>query len=161
MAFQGVDPVRVETISNVTATLGSRDPQLGAKCTQDGKEYIFVYNGGNSDIEKGKGAVLQGGSGTAGHTCTVSSASGADFLVGVCEHATLTTGTYGWLLQKGLVTVEMESGSSGVTGALLALAADGEFAFRSASTGFAGPVVGKLMESAASGASALAYVSVY
>jgi len=161
MAFQGIDPVRVETISNVTATPGSRDPELGSKCTQDGKEYIYVYNGGNSDIEKGKGAVLQGGSGTAGYTCTVSSVSGVDFLVGVAEHATLTTGTYGWLLQKGLCNVEMEADNSGVTGALLALAADGEFAFKSASTNYAGPAVGKLMESAASGASALAYVSVY
>ena len=161
MAFQGIDPVRVESISNVTATPGSRDPQLGARCIQDGKVYTYVYNGGNSQISPSYGCVLVAGSGTSGNTVTVSSASGTDFLHGVVEHATITTGAYGWVLQKGLAQVEMEADNSMVTGALLALAANGEFAFKSASTAYISPTVGKAMESAASGASALAYISVY
>lgn len=161
MAFHSEGPVLVESISNVTATRGARDPELGTRVIKNDKTYLYVYNAGNSQVPPSYGVVQAGGSGTSGYSVTISSVTGADFLLGVVEHATLTTGTYGWIVQKGLVDVEMEADNSCVTGQILAVAANGEFALKSNSTGYAAPAVGKAMESAASGASALAYISVY
>lgn len=147
--------------SSVTASLGANDPQVGTRKAFDGDEYIWVYNGGGEQIQPSYGAVVLGGSGTSGYTVTISSVTSADFLLGVCKHATITTGAYGWLLTKGQVAVEMEADNSCVTNALLAVAANGEFAFKSNSTGYPAPAVGKALVSIASGASGNAFISVF
>jgi hypothetical protein len=149
--------VNFQAVSNVTATLGANDPEPGYRTTVGDEDYVFVYNAGNSQIPPTYGAVM---SAVSGYSVTISSTTSVDFLVGVCKHATLTTGTYGWLVTKGFVQVEMEADNSAAAGQILALAADGEFALKSNSTGYPTPAVGKAMEAIASAGSGTAYISV-
>lgn len=161
MTVYNVGPVVFAGKSSVTATPGRNDPEVGTIMRDGDEEYIWVYNNGGEQIQPTYGAVLDWTSNVTGYSVTISSATGVDFLVGVCKHATITTGAYGWLMRKGWATVEMEADNSCVTGALLALAANGEFAFKSNSTGYPTPTVGQAFGSIASGASGLAYISVY
>lgn len=155
MTVQNISPVFFESISNVTAT---NSVEVGT-IRQEGDElYRYVYNAGNSQIPPSYACIL---SAVSGYSVTISSTTSVDFCVGVVKHATLTTGTYGWVVTQGFCQVEMEADNSGAAGALLVLAADGEFANKTISTGYPGQVVGKLMGAAASGASATAYISVY
>jgi hypothetical protein len=151
-------PVLFAGKSMVTATLGVNDPEPGYRMTDGDEDYVFVYNAGNSQISPTYGAVM---SGVSGYSVTVSSISGVDFLAGVCKHATLTTATYGWLCTRGFVEVEMEADNSAAAGQILALAADGEFALKSNSTGFPTPAVGKTMEAIASAGSGTAWINVF
>jgi hypothetical protein len=146
--------VRFAPVSQVTASLGSKDPKVGTRIQEGDEEYIFVYNtGANAQINPGHCAVL---SGVTGYSVTVSSVS-ADLAVGICKHATITTGAYGWLMTRGFAPVEMGANYSCATGALLEIGVDGVFDVKSNTTGNVG-YVAKAMESAASGASAMAYV---
>ena len=158
MSVSSLGPIRFAGVSQVTASLGANDPEVGTVVREGDEEYIFVYNAGNSEIPPSFGATV---SAVTGYSVTVSSVTGVDFLVGVCKHATLTTGTYGWLVRKGFVVVEMEADNSCAAGQLLALAADGEFALKSASTQYPANAVGKSMEAITSGASGSAYISVF
>lgn len=157
MSTFGLAPVRFGGISMVTATLGDNDPEVGTMCEHDGAEYRFVYNDGNSQITPGHAAVL---SAVAGYSCTVSSTTSVDFAVGVCKHATLTTGTYGWLMTKGFGQVQMGANESCAAGALLVLASDGKLANKTSGIGYTGNLVGKAMSAIASGASGAAYISI-
>lgn len=143
-----------ESVSAVTAT---NSVEVGTERRVGDECYIYVYNAGNSQIPPSYGAVL---SAVSGYSVTISSTTSVDLLVGVCKHATLTTGTYGWLLTKGFVEVEMEADNSAAAGQILALAADGEFALKSNSTGYPTPAVGKTMAAIASGASGTAFIRV-
>jgi hypothetical protein len=144
-----------ESVSAVTA---SPSIEVGAYRRQGDEEYIYVYNAGNSQIQPSYGAVV---SGVSGYSVTLSSTTSVDLLMGVCKHATITTGAYGWLLTRGFVAVEMEADNSCAAGQLLALAADVEFALKSNSTGYPTPAVGKSMEAIASGASGSAFIKVF
>lgn len=158
MAFYSVDPVRFGVgISSTTDSLGVNDPEVGYRTAVGDEEYVFVYNTGNSAIRPSFGAVV---SAVTGYSVTVSSTTSVDFLVGVCKNVTISTGEYGWLMTKGFAVVEMEADNSCAAGQILALAADGEFALKSNSTGYPTPAVGKAMEAMASGASGSAYISV-
>lgn len=157
MGYYGVDPVKFVGVSHVTDALGANHPEVGTRTVYDGEEYVWAYNDGNSQISPSYGATILANSGVS---VSISSTSSDDMFVGVCKHATITTGAYGWLLTKGFCNVEMEADTSAVTGALLVPAADGEFADKSASTGIPAQIAGKLVESVASGASGKAYISV-
>jgi len=148
MAFQGLDPILFESVSNVTASLGDRSPELGTRVIKDGVEYMFVYNAGGEQISPGYGCVHN--SATAGFSVTVSSVSSADVLVGVCHHATLTTDTYGWVATKGVVPVEVPDAAS----ALGQLELEGNGAFVPGTA----RVCGKALAAIASGASGNAYI---
>jgi hypothetical protein len=84
-----------------------------------------------------------------------------DFLVGVCKHNTLTTGTYGWLMTRGFAQIELGANNSVAAGGLVQLGADGTFGDHLISTGNVGNAVGKAMGAAASAASATAFINVY
>lgn len=142
-----------EGVSNVTAT---NSVEVGAERKVGDELYRYVYNAGNSQINPGNGAVL---SAVTGYSVTVSSTTSADFLVGVCKHSTLTTGTYGWLCTKGFTSVEM-GGTSGTVaaGGLIELGDDGEF-YPVSNTTANGPVVGKAMEEIVSSASGQAFIN--
>lgn len=159
MAFESAGPVVFGGgKSMVTSSLGANDPEVGTRKVFGDEEYIFVYNtGADAQINPGNGAVL---SGVTGYSVTVSSTTSADFLVGVCKNATITTGAYGWLVCKGFTSVEM-GGTSGTVaaGGLLELGDDGEFYPYSNTTGNT-PPVGKAMEAIVSAASGQAYISV-
>lgn len=146
--------VEFESVSAVTAT---NSVEVGRERRVGDEHYVYVYNAGNSQIPPSYGAVM---SAVTGYSVTISSTTSVDFLAGVVKHSTLTTGTYGWLMTKGFSAVEMEADNSAAAGQLLALAADGEFALKSNSTGYPTPAVGKTMEAIASGASGQAFINV-
>ena len=155
MSYYDNRKVYFETVSAVTA---SPSEQLGAVRRVGDEEYIYVYNAGNSQISPGLGATV---SGVSGYSVTVSSTTSVDMFIGVCKHATLTTGTYGWLLTRGFGQVQMEADNSCAAGQLLTVAADGEWALKSNSTGYPAPAMGKAMAAIASGASGSAFFKIY
>lgn len=122
MAFQGLAPVLFESVSNVTAT---NSVELGTRAVVDGRSYCYVYNGGNSEIGVGRGVIATG---TSGYTVTVSSVTGVDAFVGVCYHATIATGYYGWVVSRGHTKIKMHANSVCTAGDLLSAGADGAFA---------------------------------
>jgi hypothetical protein len=162
MAYEGIAPIRFDSVSNVTATRGPKDPEVGSRCTDGGIDYVYVYNGGtDAQISVGRGAVLQ--SSASGYTVTVSSVTSADFVIGVCRNATLTTGTYGWLVAKGITKVQMKAGASATVAqrGLIEIAADGFFAPVSLTTANLAPACGVALEAITSGTSGSAFVSCY
>lgn len=158
MSVYGIAPVRFGSVSMVTATLGANDPEVGTVVEEGDEKYIFVYNAGNSQISVGNGATM---SGVTGYSVTVSSVTAADLFVGVCKHATLTTGTYGWLLTRGFSQVQLGANDSCTTGGVLTVGVDGTFALKSQSTGHQSPVIAKAMTGAASGTSCHAFVRIF
>lgn len=156
MAFYSVDPVRFGVdVSGTTTTLGVNDPELGTKMVVDELEYLFVYNAGGEQIGVGQPVVL---SGVTGYSVTVSAVSATDYAVGVRQHSTMVTATYGWVATRGIGTIEMDADGSCVTGEPLMVGEEG-FQVKSNSTDFQTPTVGKALESLASGASGIAYFS--
>lgn len=150
-------PLLPESVSHVTLT-GSID--IGTRRTVSGDRYVYVYNAGNSEIAKGRGAVLAGGA--TSYSATVSSVSRADQLLGVCKHATIATGAYGWLLEEGFCDVQMHADDSATTGSLLQLGADGAFVIAvSAVTANYANKCGKALEGIGSGAAGSAYVKAF
>lgn len=154
MAYESAGPVIFGGVSMVTNSLGSNDPEVGARKTVGDEEYIFVYNGGNSTIAPGNAVIC---SGVTGYTVTVSSTSGSDLAIGVCKHESITTGYYGWVVRQGFTAVEMGANNSATAGALLTLAGDGTFDIVSGFTGTLPPIA-KAMAAIASGASGQAYI---
>lgn len=158
MTFYSADPVGFYGVSHVTDSLSSKHPEVGTRISVGNEDYIWVYNtGSNAQINPGHGAVC---SAVSGYSVTVSSTSSTDFLVGVCKHATITTGAYGWLVTRGFTSVEMGANYSAAAGAMLEVSADGTFDIVSNTTGNKSPFVGKTMGAIASGASGQAYIRV-
>lgn len=148
-------PIMSEGPSMVTATLGDNDPAVGTLKRFPTGLYRFVYNAGNSQISPGYGAVV---SAVSGYSVTVSSiANQIGGGIGVCQHATLTTGTYGWLLVEGFASYEADADRAVTAGDGLALAADGVWVKVSGATGFSGSIYAKAMVATASGGSATGY----
>lgn len=137
-----------DSVSNVTLT---NTVIPGARLRDsNGYEYVYVYNGGNSQISQGQAAVV---SGLSGFTVTVSSVTGNDLAIGIARNATINTAAYGWLMVEGFSGFSAATDDSFVTGDCLAIAASGNFAHKTQATGaFAANVVGKCILSVASGA---------
>ena len=96
--FQGIAPVLTTSLSNTTATRGTKDPVLGTEVTVNGNKYVYAYNAGNSQAIPGLCVI--GATGGTEFSFTISSAIG-DRLVGQVYHSTFATAAYGWLLVKG------------------------------------------------------------
>jgi hypothetical protein len=160
MSFYGVDPVRFYGPSHVTATLTGKHPEVGSRANIAGRDYVWAYNDGGSDINPGYGAVLQ--SGATGMSVTVSAVTSADIVVGVCYHSTLTTATYGWLLTRGIGKIEANA-TSGTFAAkdLIEIGANGDWNPVSNTTGNLAPANGCALEAIVSSASGAAYISVF
>lgn len=158
MSVYSVAPINFGGISMVTATRGDNDPEVGTTRRVGDEEYIFVYNTGSSTVGVGYAATV---SAVTGYSVTVSTTTSVDFAVGVCKHVAIPTGSYGWLVTKGFTKVVMEADNSAAAGQLLAIAADGEFALKSNSTGYPTRAVGKTAEAIASGGSGMAYITLY
>lgn len=160
MSYNSVGPVAFYGKSHVTASLGSNHPDVGERKYFSGNEYVWAYNDCNSDINPGYGCVLQ--SGATGMSVSVSAVTSADLVVGVCHHATLTTGTYGWLLTKGIGVAEMGATSGSVASrGLLEIGSNGVWVPVSNTTGNLAASVGQALEAIVSSASGSAYFSVY
>jgi len=147
--LQPISPVMGsnETPSSVTATNTVIPGTLWGDSA--GNQYVYVYNAGNSQISQGMGAVL---SGVSGYSVTVSSITGSDMMIGIAKNATLTTGTYGWLMYQGFSGFVAGANDSFSTGNIIAGGVDGTFSNKSSATGFTGPVYGKAIFSVSSGA---------
>lgn len=160
MTMYSQGPVIFNGVSAVTSSRGGNDPEVGQRRWEAGREYVYVYNDGGSDINPGYGAVLQ--SGATGYSVTVSAVTSNDICVGVCRNATLTTGTYGWLVTKGITPIEM-GGTSGTVASrgIVELGANGVFVPASNITAALGPRPGMALEAIVSSASGSAYISCY
>lgn len=148
-------------VSQVTATRGASDPELGTRVFVGGNEYLYVYNAGSSQISVGRAAVL---SGVTGYSVTVSSTAYADHVVGVCYHSTLTTGTYGWLLTRGIGTIITSTSVALATGAVATVQGDGYWdnLAVSALTSQVQPTArAKMLTTATSASTGTAYISCY
>lgn len=157
MTYYSVDPVLFGVgVSGSTATLGVNDPEIGTRISQGELDYLFVYNAGGQDIAVGQPVCL---SGVTGYSVTVSCVSVTDFAIGVRQHSTLPSSQYGWVATKGIGTIEMDADASCATGELLMIGNEG-FAQKSTHT-FETPGIGKALESLASGASGIAYFSLF
>jgi len=144
-----------DSVSMVTATLGTNDPEVGTVRREGDEEYLFVYNtGSNAQISPGYVATV---SAVTGYSVTVSTTTMIDHPVGVCKHATITTGAYGWLLRYGFGTAKMPANSGCAAGQLLTVGADGVSAVKSISTDAPGIVYGKVMEATGSAGVATAF----
>lgn len=151
MAFQSVGPVCFESVSAVTA---SPSVEVGTIRIEGDEKYVYVYNAGTSQLSVGRGATV---SGVSGYSVTVSSISG-DMLVGFCKHATLTTGTYGWLVTRGFVdsVTNAMASTALVAGDVIQAGADGGIA-----KGVTGPNVGKMMTATGSAGVAHAFIALF
>lgn len=158
MTFYNASPIRFGVdVSGTTATLGVNDPELGARCVVDELEYLFVYNAGGEQIGVGQPVTL---SGVTGYSVTVSCITQVDLAMGVRQHSTMVTATYGWVACRGIGTVEMSDDESAAVGQVLAVGAEG-FGLASNSTNFQTPTVAKALEALASGASGIAFFSMF
>jgi hypothetical protein len=121
MGHYGLAPILFESVSAVTATPST---ELGARVHADGKDYVYVYNAGNSQAIPGNGVTV---SGVSGYSVTISSTTMADAYVGVVHHATLTTGTYGWVVARGFSKVKAVANTALAAGNMLVAGGDGLF----------------------------------
>jgi hypothetical protein len=160
MAFYSLDPVRFGVgVSGATTARGVNDPELGTRCVVDELEYIFVYNAGGENIGVGQPVTL---SGVTGYSVTVSCITNVDVGLGVRQHSTLSTASYGWVATRGIGTIEMGADESCAVGEPIVVGAEGFAGYvevLTTTTGFATPTVGKAMEAIASGASGIAFFS--
>jgi hypothetical protein len=158
MAYQSLGPIQFGTKSLVTTSLGTKDGELGAVHTDtDGCTYRLIYNVGGASVPVGCGVVLNAGA--TSYSCTVTAATSADLVVGVCKHATITTGAYAWVVTHGIVPVQMGATSGTVTtGGLIEIGANGYFVPVSNTTGNKAPAVGKALNTIASSGTGDAYV---
>jgi hypothetical protein len=123
----------VQIIKQEALSLTTTVPEftLGARTHQSGNEYVYVYNAAaNSKITTGQYAVLDANGGTSmssGYSVTVTNASLAGWAVGVAQN-TFATGTYGWLMSKGISLVALDSGEVSMNaGVDVALGTNGGF----------------------------------
>lgn len=129
MGYNGlVDVVKADDLTSFS-TLPLYSP--GAKHLQNGNEYVYVYNAAaNSTIGTGKYCVIDqngGTSFTSGYSVTVTNASLAGYMFGVAQN-TINTGTYGWVMTKGVSLISTDSGEvSANAGVELALGSNGGF----------------------------------
>ncbi len=127
--------------------------------TRGDERYVFVYNNGTTQISVGNGAVCTA---TSNYSVTVSSITHTDYPIGVCKHATLTTGTYGWLMTNGFT--QAVALSALVAGDAVCLGADGGWVAKLGTTAYSQVVMptvfGKCMVSAAAGSLATVYFNI-
>lgn len=155
-----IAPIRFTGVSQVTATLGPNDPQLGDETQEGSTKYLFVYNDCASSLAVGNGVILQ--SSASGYSVTLSSVTG-DRIIGVVKNAAIAAGSYGWVVTKGFTSVQMmtASGTAGAAATPLQIAANGLFAPCSNVTGNIGGQLGWSLAVIASTTSGPAYISVY
>ena len=158
MTFRGNQPW-FGSVSMVTATLGPNDPELGARRQLGSEEYVFVYNDCNSELKVGDCTTFQ--SATSGYSVTVSMTTGVGCIAGVVKHATITTGTYGWLVTRGFTQINMAATQSVAANGILGNADNGKFAAKSVSTGYPCGTLGAAQQAIASGGSGTAFVTIW
>jgi hypothetical protein len=102
---------------------------LGTKTYDGCNEYVYVYNAAaNSKILTGQYACIDvngGTSATSGFSVSVSNASLGGIFAG-CAQNTFLTGTYGFLMTKGVSLIALDSGEVSINAGInLCLGTDG------------------------------------
>lgn len=158
--YNSVGPVVFLGESGVTTTRSSKDPEVGQRKTFDNNEYLFVYNDCNSQINPGYAVIPQSGMSTASVTLTSVTNSGK--VMGIVKNSTLPTASYGWVITRGTVAVEMNgtSGTVAVNGDI-GIGALGVCTPVTIATGIFSPAFGQALAAIVSGASGQAYVGIY
>jgi hypothetical protein len=159
MPNNGIGPIRFESVSNVTAT---PSVSLGEIAFYEGEYYEYVY--AVKELPVGYGAVY---SGTSGHSCVATGVVSGEFCAGFVKHAAISSGSYGWLLKKGVVDAKNGRASTApVINDLTYLGADGAFVTDVKVVTSAidhGHIIGKVLSAGASGGTgsslSLIYVS--
>lgn len=143
-------------ISNVTATKGTNDPELGQTTFYNGADYLYVYSSNEASV--GHAVIMTG---TTGYTVSVGTVTNVDIPAGWVQHATLTTGTYGWIATRGVLKMQMSAAASVAIGGLVVAGANGFMNTLIVSGGTVvvqGPAVARALSNVASTASGYFYV---
>lgn len=151
MTVYRYDRHHFETVSTTTLT---NSVDLGTRRYENGKEYIYVYNGCGASITSGYGVTV---SLLSGYTVTVSSVTQVNHCVGVCN-TTMATATYGWIQTKGFVKIKLGADNSMALNDPIKLGTDGHFGVNSVSTGNIDLQCGFSIQAVASGGSGSIYL---
>lgn len=112
---------------SVSAVTSAAEWPLGTRrCDAAGNEYVYSYNNATSPIYPGVPVV---GAANTGYSFTATNAASQVGLVfGVCHHATIPTGNYGWLMARGLCRAVPDTTQTQMSaGEYLAVGVDGGF----------------------------------
>jgi hypothetical protein len=109
----------MESVSAVTAT---PSVELGTERVVAGEKYVYIYNAGASAAAPL--GMIRPTSATGAYTCAVSSVSG-DMPVAFVKHVTIPSGSYGWGLVKGMLTISVASSASDQAAGPKAVGANG------------------------------------
>jgi hypothetical protein len=150
MAVLGYQRIFNESVSQTTLT---NSVELGTRRTENGNEYIYVYNNGGASITSGYGVCV---SGLSGYSVTVSSVTQVNHFVGVAAY-TFATATYGWVICRGWAQIVMGANNSAAVSDPIRAGTDGRFAVNSIATGYIDIPCGFSAEAIASGASGKIY----
>ena len=113
-------PAYAESVSNVTLT---PSVALGSVRMEAGNQYLYVYNDGGASINVGRGVII---SANTGYSVTVSSLTNVGGFLGVCQHNTIMTASYGWIVTRGFCKV-LAAATAITSGAPLFVGVDGTF----------------------------------
>lgn len=119
-----------ESVSAVTAT---NTVELGTIREQGGDKYVYVYNNGNSQASPGQCVTI---SALTGYSVTVSTTTSISPVFGVVKHATMTTGTYGWLLVAGQAPIRAEANTGLAVADAVVAGTDGVNSRKTGATGY-------------------------
>ena len=133
-----------ESVSAVTATPSML---IGTPRVEQGDQYLYVFNTGNSQINPGNIVIL---SATTSYSVTVSSVTSVDTPIGVCKHSTITTGAYGWIVTKGFVPLRAPTNSALAVADYVQAGSDGTVTVPASATSYLGNYFGKVLQATAS-----------
>jgi hypothetical protein len=161
MGYNSVGPVVFESVSATTATPSI---QLGMTRVYEGEVYEYVHAAKECPV--GYGTVY---SGTSGKTVVCTGSVSGEYCAGWVKHATIASGSYGWILKKGVVDAKnAKAGSAPVINEPAYLGSDGGFCNERVvvtNAVLGGHVIGKVLSAGASGDTgaslSLLYVSVF
>ena len=151
----GYQDIFFEGVSAVTATK-TAGLNLGTVRFEGGRKYQYVYNAGTTQISTGDGAIITA---TTGFSVTVSSVTSVTPCFGVCREATITTGTYGWLVKEGYCNVNAAAADSMAVGDNLVLGTDGVHQAVTGATGYMTNRHGYCVQGTATAGTGYAYIS--
>lgn len=148
--YQGLDPIMMESVSNVTAT---NSVELGARRIVGGEEYVYFYNNTGSSVTAGLAMTC---SGLSGYSLTRSTTAETDIPICFVKHAAVPAANYAWGLVRGVVQAQFVSTMA--TGVGITLGADGAVqTYTTGAASYAIPI-GKVLSSATATSFGLCWV---
>jgi hypothetical protein len=116
------------SVSNIVSSLPA-GYTLGERRREGAEEYVLIYNSGGASATIGNAMVGGvGGVGAYSASVTTPANSTPPLALGCVKHATVTTGSYAWLLTRGDAGKLVVSNVSIATGMKVQVGVDGVFA---------------------------------